>query len=333
MTEPDPGRIAIYYFPLRGLRAEEEPVLIADLMLLEPTFEDWRLLEKTDIADELLAAAMAEQLGLAVAGDRPPLCLATHFDWPEELDGVHPLAYLDEVEPAVTDVLLALRLLRNDAFLDFEYAGRYVSAPGGLYSRAPGPYRQTHVDIDEDTRYTVRRDDVGPLEELALLSRAYHDGGVDGAGALAVENLRHAHAIHVSDVDRLVFLYVALEALFGGFSERERFGRVPLEARATADEPTRAYLAGDGRRLRNAVAHGNPPDEPLRDDVFQLLAVVRAGLVDYMRFCVALPANDREARALVGRRAASSRMRTFNELRARANEGDENAARLLAHPV
>jgi hypothetical protein len=326
----DPERIAIYYFPLRGLRADEEPVPIAGVLLLEPTFEDWRLLEKTDVADQLLPAAMAEQLGVAVAGDRPPLCLATHIDWPEERDGVHPLAYLDEVEPLVTDVLLALRLLRDDAFLDFEYAGRYVSAPGGLYARAPGPYRQTRVDLEEGTRYTVRPEDVAPLEELALLARSYRELGTDSAGRLAVENLRHAHALNVGDVDRLVFLYVALEALFGGFFERERFGRVPLAERAAADEPTRAWLAGDARTLRNAVAHGNAPSDPMQDEVRQLVGVVRKGLVDYLRFCVALAPNHAEAEALVGARTAASRMRTFNELRARAHEGDESAARLLA---
>lgn len=330
MNAFDPERIAIYYFPLRGLRAEEEPVLIAGVMLLEPTFQDWRLLEKTDVADQLLGAAMAEELGVAVAGDRPPLCLATHLDWPEERDGIHPLAYLDEVEPLVTDVLLALRLLRDDAFLDFEYAGRYVSAPPALYSRAPGPYRQSRVDLAEESRYTVRTEDLPQLEELALLARSYRELGVDSAGRLALENVRHAHAIHVGDVDRLVFLFVALEALFGGYYERERFGRVPLAERAVEDEATRTWLAGEGRRLRNAVAHGNAPGEPMPDDVRRLLGVVRAGLVDYLRFCVTPAATAREAEALVGTHAASSRMRTFNELRARAREGDERAAALLA---
>jgi hypothetical protein len=332
VTELDPDGIAIFYFPLRGLRAEEEPVLIAGVMLLEPTFEDWRLIEKTDVADQLLAAAMAERLGVAVAGERPPFCLATHVDWPDDRAGIHPLAYLDEVEPAVTDVLVALRLLKDDTFLDFEYAGRYVTAPGGLSTRAPGPYRQTRVEIEGEELYTLRRDEVSQVEELALLCRAYREQGVDNAAALAVENLRHAHAIHVGDVDRLVFLYVALEALYGGYNERERFGRVPLSERAAQDEAVRQYLAGDGRRLRNAVAHGNPPARPLHDDVVRLLGVVRSGLVEYMRFCVGLAETGAEAAGLVGERTASSRMRMFNELLARAHEGDARAARMVAPP-
>jgi hypothetical protein len=330
----DPEQIAIFYFPLRGMRAEEEPVAIADVMLLEPTFEDWRSIEKTDVADQMLGAAMGERLGVPVAGARPPLCLVTHVDWPSTRDNVHPMALVADVEPAVIDVLFGLRLLKDDAFLDFEYAGRYVTAPSEgftLSSRLPGPYRQTDVDIPDDDRYSLRRDELQDVEELALLCRAYREATVDSAGAIALENFRHAHAIHVSDVDRLAFLFVALEALFGGYNEREPFGRVPLAARAAADDETRAYLAGEGRRLRNAVAHGNPPARELAVSVSRLLGVIRAGLVDYMWFSIWLDETRPEVVALVGERAASSsRMRVFNELLARWREGDERAARLLS---
>ena len=329
MSELDQDAIAIFYFPLHGLRVEEEPVAIAGVLLLEPTFEDWRAIEKTDVADQMLGAAMAERFGLAVAGERPPLCLASHLDWTEDRGDVHPMTFLSEVEPVVTDVLLGLRLLKDDVFLDFEYAGRYVTAPGGLSSRYPGSYRQTRVDVPDEVRYTLLRDEVPEVEQLALLSHAYRETGVDNTGAIAVESLRHAHSVHVGDVDRLAFLYVALEALFGSYNERERFGRVPLAERA-ADDELSAYLAGDGRRLRNAVAHGNPPDGPLDDDVSRLFAVVRAGLVSYMWFCVRLEEIGPEVSALVGDGVSSSRMRLFNELLARWREGDERAGTLLA---
>lgn len=331
MNQLDQDAIAIFYFPLHGLRVEEEPVSIAGALLLEPTFEDWRAIEKTDVADQMLGAAMAERFGLAMAGERPPLCLATHLDWTENRRDVHPMTFLSEVEPVVTDALLGLRLLKDDVFLDFEYAGRYVTAPGGLSSRAPGPYRQTRIDVPDNLRYTLLREEVPEIEQLALLSRAYRETGVDNAGAIAVESLRHAHSVHVGDVDRLAFLYVALEALFGSYNERERFGRVPLADRA-ADDDLRDYLAADGRRLRNAVAHGDPPDRPLDDDVARLFAIVRAGLVHYMWFCVRLREVGAEVSALVGDEAPTSRMRLFNELLARWCEGDERAGTFLAPP-
>jgi hypothetical protein len=331
----DPEAIAIFYFPLRGLRAEEEPVVIADVMLIEPTFEDWRLIEKTDVADQLLGAAMADQLGVQSVSDRPPLCLATYVEWPTNGDEINPMAFLSEVEPAVTDVLLGLRLLKDDAFLDFEYGGRYVTAPSKAAaftwsSRLPGLYRQTPVDIQDVDRYTLHSDELPEVEELALLCRSYRASGVDSAGAIAVENFRHAHAIHVGDLDRLAFLFVALEALFGSYNESEPFGRVPLARRAAPDGETRAYLAGEGRRVRNGVAHGNPPAGELGEHVSRLLAIVRGGLFEYMWFCVGLEETGTEVAAQVGEAATSSRMRSFNELRARAHEGDGRAAILLA---
>jgi hypothetical protein len=331
----DTEAIAIFYFPLRGLRVEEEPVAIAGVMLLEPTFEDWRTIEKTDVADQLLAQATGELLGVPIGGDRPPLCLATHVEWPKDGGEVHPMALLQDVEPAVTDVLLGLRLLKDDVFLDFEYGGRYVTAPSEadaftLSSRLPGPYRQTHVDTAGHERYTLRRDELEDVEGLAFICRTYRETGVDSTGAIALENFRHAHGVHIGDVDRLAFLFVALEALFGGYNERERFGRVPLAQRAALDDETRAYLAGEGRGLRNAVAHGNPPTGELGHHVSRLLAVVRAGLVDYMWFCIGLEDTQPEVATLIGERASSSRMRSFNELRARLLEGDERAASLLA---
>ena len=75
-----PGCDRDLLLPPARATVEEEPVPVADTLLLEPTFEDWRAIEKTDVADQMLGAAMAERFGLAMAGERPPLCLATHLE-------------------------------------------------------------------------------------------------------------------------------------------------------------------------------------------------------------------------------------------------------------
>jgi hypothetical protein len=322
----DTTPLAIFWFPLRGLQAEQEPAWILDVLLIQPPPDEWMLVEKTDVA---------LNMGLRVA---PPFCLSVGVPWdPEEQTAGGPDALLRNLVPEVTDALYALLLFKEGYFLDFEYVGRYYYMPPYSYGRFPGLYRQATLDISEEDTYTLAREEVERVSQLAALCRTYREGGADPAGLIALENFRLSYAPTLADPDRLALLFMALEALFGGFNERgEEYSRVSMPARAASafSVDTRAsierYLAERGRRLRNEVAHGSLAlgRQAIDDDLVRLRLIIRAGLTQYLSVCVQF-SEGRDA-TLARIPEAGTPMRAFNSALATAAERGVNLGDVIA---
>src|SRR5947209_20290106 len=80
----DPESVATVYFPLPGLQADDDRVPIGDMVLFRPTHEEWRLVEKTDVADLGLAAAMMQSFGFDKGVVRVERNGRVHYEYVED---------------------------------------------------------------------------------------------------------------------------------------------------------------------------------------------------------------------------------------------------------
>lgn len=325
-VEDEPEAID-YYFPLFGLERAGKSLLIGDVLLYLPDLETWRLVEKTDVVDKHVIREgrpipWCLLLGRFVDGERRE---ATFRHWPD-------------VDADASDVILALRLHRGGTFIDPLYVGAYARM-GMFNERMPGPYRQSFYELDVEDSYVFSDDDRESVAALAALVGKYRRARSHTAGEIALDNFRHSFAPHLQPQARLAMMFIALEALLGGLSDRERVGGISMAARAAVaasgtGEPDRSVqrlLEGRGRRWRNAVAHGSV--QRFGDVVEMqraLSGIVRAALPRLLWFSVSAGDMSEEVRRQSGLDHDAPPAAGFNQLLAAAYRGNEAARAMVA---
>jgi hypothetical protein len=278
----EPAHWVEYAFPLAGLTTDMDDGLVGDVLVARPTLEEWRFLEKTDVAYRIVLPGIG---GIAVAP--PPICIYVHrpLDEPPVLDDGLPDwndAFLE-----ADDLVCALWLHKPGDLPPPEQACLYRYTSEGMYSRIPGPYRQALQEQVPGDAYVLGPEDVEPVAKLGELRRRFRTEVQNVSGDIALGNLRQSHGWYLAPGDRLALLFAGLEALLGGYRNSSEFGGTPMPRRAALaahDPAVERYLTGAGRRLRNAVAHGNAPQD--EEHVDRVRAIVCSVIVSYLEFCV-----------------------------------------------
>jgi hypothetical protein len=299
-----------YWYPLVGLELTEPRAWIRGGLLERPTYAEWAGVERSDVADLRKEPRMREALGME-RRNTLPVCLVLVADprsAPASTEQLALHARWPEATAAAETVLHGLWLHKRGNILPPALFGLYAHDSEGMVSRQPGWYRQELPD-EIDDGYVLATEDVAAVERLAELVGRYRARAANPSAELALENLRASYGWHSSPGDRLVALFAGLEAMVGGYhAGDEPFGHVPMPDRAAvaageagSDAEVEAFLAGPGRKLRNAVAHGARliDDERLAADIEMLRDILRRGLARYLAFCAddSAPSGEREPRS------------------------------------
>jgi len=259
---------------------------------------------------------MLQKGSLARQGAPPQLCLTTLRPIPEdqsieEAIAVHGDALLREASCAV----LALRLYKAGWFLSPELAERsfVIAREDWRIERLPGVFRQAFLSGDLHhplPGYSLSINDLctrdGESTPLnVLMERLLR---VDRRGhpelALAADGFNRSYGLISAQDERLAHLFIALEAMLGGFNETGPMNldlegpgaRIPGRIRASrlaAGDPAQlafqmaSWVQDEGRRLRNSVAHGEfllLPERDLDSAVLKLQLLIRSLLCQYLAY-------------------------------------------------
>jgi hypothetical protein len=286
----NPENWIIYVFPLAGLTCEEERVVVAEEgdpdaadrpVIARPSLADWIMLEKRDVAD------LITMPGLAGDEDaKPPMCIYVSRSTEAEPTLYDISAHRAGAADDADDLLYALWLHKEGGLPPPELACLYSRSSSSWNERLPGPYRQAVLNPPGNP-YELRRTDRPRVRHLAEILRRYRTTAPNAAAEIALVNLRQSHGWYLSPADRLAMLFVALEAILGGYRPARAFRNAPMPVRAAlacGDPHAERYLEKTGRMLRNAVAHGRPVHDP--SDVDLVRAIVRAVIERFLDFCI-----------------------------------------------
>lgn len=291
------------YAPLWGVRFDSDAVgLVGGAVLASVPYPDeWRSVQKSAIADERRR----------VDGGRSelesiPFCLTASAERDEDEpihEGVQRIG--GELLAQLRRSVLALRLAQPGWFLDPEFAEIVfaIDDAGWRLLRRPGPYRQAF--LAPGTKFplpgyelaiadlTSSRDEPGPVQRWwEALDRACVTAGCAPL-EIALDNFSRSFGLVSPSGDRLAHLFIALEALLGGFDGRapggvtlggssgKLYGRLKNALVTSGLEPIAAgreaaWLCGadpgEGRWLRNRVAHGEVVTDGMATIAVQLRA-------------------------------------------------------------
>jgi hypothetical protein len=324
---------AIFAYAMLGLEVSDGAWLIDGLQITRIGWRSWHWIEHRDTArdNDLANRFLACQPFFAVLPFNGVAGLSSPEDPFQHLRGLRP--YTDQL---IGDLVLALRLHDPSSdFVDPLFAVVYGCAGGQMWREA-SYYRQGVWSISVENPYRVNADRAPAVESLFARVRRYHGFASNVAIDLALKHFRLSYGPRIDDERRLRYLLIALEAVLGSF--REKRGGAPLYARAgyAADRlgigggEVETFLRGDGRKLRNHIAHGDTGDPPIalghgRDMFRRALVPV---LTDVMRFALVYPSAYGAIRGLVGDYEASTPTLAYSALLARA-ASDPSARELL----
>lgn len=337
--------LATFFFPLYGVRYEGDVLFVGGGAILQFDVFEWRMWEHSEIFHAHLEDDYAvEGLGAQAAKTlnwKNPLPYGVGVVASEDLETLLPKA-----EAVARDVVLALRLHKEGAFMDPAFFGIYGRTSTGSVWRRPGLYRQKAYDdrganLDAfftEEPYVLEAADRDPLDELALALDAYHAPDAIAATDLAFDNFLFSFAPNLDIYTRLALLFTATEAIFGRFNSTVAgvsFVDRTIAAAGAGEvdsECLRAFLADEARQWRNTVAHTGPETLPAgaSEAVEHLSRAVRCALRCLVHFLYNVTTGQGRERliAATGEPTLPPR-KLFNTILAAAVAGDEDAHKLL----
>ena len=333
-----------FFFPLYGLRYEGDALFIGHGAILQFDLFEWQMWEDREIFHEHLDDDLGvENLGTAAA---------TRLGWKNPLpygvavvEAYNADADRRQAEAVARDVVFALRLHKEGAFMDPVFFGSYARTSTGRVSRRPGLYRQRAYDrggdLDDFFRedaYVLEATDRDRVDELATALDASRTAGLVRSTDIAQDNFLFSFAPNLDAHARLALLFTTMEAIFGPFNSTVAgvgfIGRAIAAVHAGGIEPEalHGFLADEAPRWRNTVAHAGPETLPAGADqaVKQASRALRGALRCRVRFfhnVASEPGRDRMT-AVLGQPMFAPR-KAFNTILAAAVAGDEGARALL----
>jgi hypothetical protein len=312
---------------LPGLELDRDGCFIDGIHVTRLSYSDWRLLENSGVAQELMADYSRRARYFCV------------FAFPFELEAAHYRMVMWQVE----QLFMALWLHKDGTLIDHHYTTKYMRCgskrgeiTGSVKQNTPGIYGSELLVGRLTPSYELNQSEIPAIEASVRLLRTYRTFRSNPAVDVALGNFRWLQGPSLVTRERLTLLFTALESLFGGF--RERYGDATLGTRAEVLLPT---VSGGGRtrnfidkklhELRNILAHGGvaPPHAPVADALSKLTAVVRSGVHAALRFSVVFPDIEDTVRQLVGDIQPWSAREAFNHVLGLTATGSDEAARLL----
>lgn len=307
----DAPPLILTYFPLWGAEfdSDEAGLIGGRMMAYYPEPSEWRQVQKSSVWKERWSHQPYD-----LEGPPPPLCLvlgerlapdASHLD----VINQRAASWMQEGYAAT----LALRLLKPGWFLDPQLAECTIAFEG-FNQRLVGPYRQAFMggvpqDLPQPYTLSIAECATRPAHAAATtrlweLVWRYYEAGRNSSADIAITNFMRSYGFQMGDTQKMLTLFTALEAMFGGMGTRE-IGQVrmqrPFATRiATAVEIARspdadldpdavaAWLSEEGRALRNTLAHGRVQPAAVQNStaVAHLQQMARVALRQYLAFAV-----------------------------------------------
>jgi hypothetical protein len=310
-----PQGILSCYWPLWGAEFEGDGAgLVGGNVIACVPFEDeWR-----EIQNQEVVLSRETSGGAGTPYPEPPLCLVV----------MEPLLFGEDLGAAMARVgskmlrearnaVLVLRLLRPGWFLDPTIAETCFAIAGEEWQlqRFPGPYRQAfsigagtapllsyRLNIDD---LTTRSGIPGSTAALWALLTEFRRISGNASVEIAIENFDRSFGLNLWPMDRLAFLFIAMDAILGGMSTM-RIGKVLLRRKSFRRRVASALIVSrmsvidgnteaewldspfGGRGLRNAIAHGG--QHTIGDGIEQVpervQRVLRLLLRQYLSFAI-----------------------------------------------
>ncbi|MGN6275207.1 MAG: hypothetical protein ACTHNP_04650 [Solirubrobacterales bacterium] len=332
MTEPPSLEVAsppfLAAFHLPGLLLSDPVLEVAPRVeLREITYQDWLMLEHSDLAFELSHAFTTGNHAFYVAA-------LTDFAGTTEEAKLLLGVLLGELRW----ILTALRLHKAGPLIDPAQSVIYLRT-GSLNLRAPGLYRHHLFGANED-RYGLTAAECDRVAAILAQLRRYLDQP-DPTVDLAFRHFEWSYRYALSPAHRATLLYTALEATFGEYSKAQRrapkvtLGEAAAVVSRAADYDRVAAFLDDperGRGVRNRLAHGvaDGSSVPLSEVIPIVEDAVRDGLRALVGFVLLKPSIAAELEAVEADLSRRRPKDAFQGLLAYAARGSEEAVAILA---
>ena len=303
------------YLPLWGVdfNSDDAGLVGGNVLASIPFPEEWHSIQQTEVARErrVLAGSLLPA---------PPACLTVveqrvaDESMGDAVQRVGP-HMLTQARTAV----LALRLHKPGWFLDPELAEicYAINEQGWDLLRRPGPYRQAFLAGCPYTPFpgysltmeelTLPGSEPGPVSVIWNQLVTMRAGADNASIEIALENFNRSYGFQLKPSQRLAHLFIALDALFGGFQEtkpggielRGSSGKFSQRIKAALSMAGHTFMEtnqqagwlnghqpGGGRWLRNRIAHGDDVDSTKEAEAAQLRLqdIVRVVLRQYIHF-------------------------------------------------
>lgn len=275
-------------WPLWGLRLESdegdavENVVVGICILHQDTWAEWEETENSQVVYEHAGRElMAERLD--ARHPTAPVCLRLLIPMDDEGDEGAVEAAFAEYFGRARDIVAALRLYVAGDFIDPVETGTYVTHPSGLVSREVNVFRSAFYGWVPETPYVLPAGDARAIADLARNVRTVANDRVHGNASIALESFCLSFSSTVSDRERALHRFIALEALLGPLRKKRAGATFEVRAgHAAGDVPEASTWLAQAGRLRNSLAH-NFHDTPVsRPDLIMLETLSRGALRAYL---------------------------------------------------
>jgi hypothetical protein len=304
------------YLPLWGVSFDSDDVggVGGNVLASIPYPDEWEAIQQKEVVRERQRLA-----GYPFSFEAPPCITVMEKCLADETIDATVIRVGEKMLSQAQTAVLAMRLYKSGWFLTPDQAEICFAINGRGWSlrRRPGPYRQAFlIGLDnmpflgyelKIADLTTSKNEPGAITLLwqQLAEMQSHAG--NASLEIALENFNRSYGFQLRPSQRLAHLFMALDAMLGGFNEDKPGGvkitgsnskfsqRFKAALLADGQEFIKAnqesgwlnnHKLGGGRWLRNCIAHGENIDSDGLDDEVQLRLqeIVRILLRQYIRF-------------------------------------------------
>lgn len=304
------------YLPMWGAEfdSNQAGLVGGNVLASIPYANEWDNIQQTEVVHERLRLAQG-------VSPPPPLCLSVlepRLAGESLAESIHRLGH--HMLAQGRTAILALRLHKPGWFLEPELAEICFANTdhGWELQRIPGPYRQSFLaglDGLPFPGYQLAMSELSlPGQEPGAVTKLWDQlslmrtAGSHAAIEIALENFNRSYGFILQPSQRLAHLFVSLDALCGGYANKNPGGLLLKGAGSSFTSRIKAAMLldgcafitanqraawlkdkdhpGDGRWLRNRIAHGDDVDTigELVEEQLRLQAIVRSVLRVHLQF-------------------------------------------------
>lgn len=317
----DSPELFLLYSPLWGATFDSEEIgfIGNGSMVYIPYANEWKKIQKSDVWMERWGHNAYNQEG----PELPPCLVVGELPQADEDFSTIFNRLSKAMISDANDAILTLRLFKAGWFLE-PYLSEQVFSYSSINTRRVGPYRQAFMDgIPSNVSngyklqfadFATKQGEETPMTRMWQLVRQYRKVGRHSSADIAIENFNRSYGYQLGGSQRVSYMFIALDAIFGGMSTG-RIGPISLKdsfpKRVTTAlgiirghhhdltlelEEEVNWLDTQGRDIRNAIAHGTPSSVSYESEQSyeRIQAILRPLLRQYLAFSVNWATNQKE---------------------------------------
>jgi hypothetical protein len=281
-----------------------------------PYSDEWNVIQQNEVVQE------RRRLSNYTSLSKPPLCLNVIEErFSSETINEAMVRKGPKMLSQAQTAVLVMRLYKSGWFLAPDQAEICFAINEGVWHlhRRPGPYRQAFLTGLDNIPFpgydlkiaelTTSNNEPGAISLLWYQLIEMRSNADNASVEIALENFNRSYGFQLKPSQRLAHLFMALDAMLGGFNEDEPGGLKLSGSSSTFSQRFKAALLADGqefievnqqvgwlnnnkpsggRWLRNCIAHGDDINTDSLADAAQLRLqdIIRVLLRQYIRFLI-----------------------------------------------